>query len=51
MAGAAEAAVECIRQGLEEPSSIMPFIEPYLPFHDPIREQPVFVELLKELES
>jgi TolB-like protein len=51
MAGAAEAAVECIRLGLEEPSSIIRFIEPYLPFHDPIREHPAFVELVKELEN
>jgi len=49
MAGAAEAAVTCIREGLEEPSDIMPFIEPHMPHYDSIREEPVFVELVEEL--
>ena len=49
MAGAAEAVVSCIRQGLDQPSNVMPFIDPYLPFYDPIRDEPVFVELLEEL--
>jgi TolB-like protein len=49
IAGAAEAAVRCIRQGLVEPSAIMPFLEPLLPFYDPIRDEPVFVELVEEL--
>ncbi len=48
-AGAAEAAVGCIRDGLEEPSLVMPFLEPYLPFYDPIRDEPVFVDLVEEL--
>jgi tetratricopeptide (TPR) repeat protein len=49
MAGAAEAAVECIREGLAEPSGIMPFFEPYVALYDPIRDEPVFVELVEEL--
>jgi TolB-like protein len=49
IAGAAEAAVKCIREGLEQPSAIMPFLEPHLPFYDPIRNAPVFVELVEEL--
>jgi tetratricopeptide (TPR) repeat protein len=49
IAGAAEATVSCIRQGLELPSGVMPFIEPHLPFYDPIRNEPVFVELVEEL--
>jgi TolB-like protein len=49
LAGAAEAAVECIREGLQEPSAIMPFFEPYVPLYDPVRDAPVFVELLEEL--
>ena len=49
MAGASEAAVQCIRDGLEEPSMIMPFVEPLLPFYDPIRETPEFVALEEEL--
>jgi TolB-like protein/catechol 2,3-dioxygenase-like lactoylglutathione lyase family enzyme len=50
MAGAAEAAVKCIRDGLAEPSRVMPFLEPRLPHYDAIREEPVFVALLEELE-
>jgi TolB-like protein len=49
VAGAADAAVQCIRDGLEEPSYVMPFLEPQLPFYDPIRDEPVFVELTEEL--
>jgi TolB-like protein len=51
MAGLAEAAVACIRNGLEEPSSIIPFIEPHLPFYDPVRDEPAFVELLEEITN
>jgi len=50
MAGAAALAVECIRTGITEPSPVMPFFEPYLPFYDPIRDVPLFVELLADLE-
>ena len=49
IAGAADAAVQCIRDGLTEPSRIMPFLEPYLPFYDGIRDEPGFVELIEEL--
>ena len=49
MAGAAEAAVKCIREGLAEPSGIMPFFEPYLPYYDSVRDDPAFVELVEEL--
>jgi len=49
MAGAAEAAVRCIREGLEQPSNVAPFIEPHVPYYDPIRSEPVFLELLQEL--
>ncbi len=51
IAGAAEAAVKCIRQGLEQPSPIMPFIEPHLPFYDPIRNTPEFIKLVEELKT
>ncbi len=51
MAGAAEAAVECIREGLEEPSEIAPFLDPYLPTYDAVRDDPAFVELVEELAS
>ena len=49
LAGAAQAAVECIREGLTEPSGIMPFFEPYVPLYDPVRDDPVFIELVEEL--
>ena len=51
IAGVAEAAVACIRKGLEQPSEVMPFIEPHLPYYDTIRTEPVFVELLEQLGS
>jgi TolB-like protein len=50
IAGAADAAVQCIREALDQPSTMMPFIEPYLPFYDPIRDEPVFIELVEELQ-
>jgi len=43
MARAASAAIECLRAALVEPSLVMPFIEPLLPYYDPIREHPEFV--------
>jgi len=49
MAGAASAAVECIRSGLAVPSLVMPLIEPGLPYYDTIRDDPAFVDLLEDL--
>jgi hypothetical protein len=51
MAAATTAAVECIRSGLVEPSLVMPFIEPFLPYYDLIREEPEFVSLLAEIQE
>lgn len=51
MAGAAEAAVDCLRTALEYPSYVTPFLEPYMSFYDRIREEPVFVEFVAELEA
>ena len=51
MAGAAESAVECIRTGLEQPSRVMPYLEPLLPYYDPIRGDPAFVALQDELRA
>jgi TolB-like protein/tetratricopeptide (TPR) repeat protein len=51
MAGAAEAAVKCIRDGLEQPSSVTPFLEPYVPSYDHVRDEPVFVELAEDLDG
>ena len=50
MAGAASAAVDCLRRGFAEPSNVHPFLEPYLPYYDPIRDDPAFRSLLAELE-
>jgi TolB-like protein len=49
--GAADAAVDCIRRGLEIPSRVMPFLEHRLPLYDPVRDHPVFVELVAELSG
>jgi TolB-like protein len=51
MVAATEQAVECIRTGLVVPSAVMPFIEPFLPYYDSIRDEPLFVELLAEIEA
>ncbi len=49
MARATVGAVECIRTGIAEPSLVMPFMEPFLPYYDSIRDEPVFVDLLADL--
>jgi TolB-like protein len=51
MAGATTSAVECLRTGLVEPSFVVPFIEPFLPYYDSIRDAPEFVDLLAEIDS
>ena len=50
MAGATAAAIECIRTSLVEPSYVMPFQEPFLPYYDLIREQPEFLSMLAEIQ-
>lgn len=45
-----QAAVNCIREGLEEPSHVTPFLEPYLPFYDSIRDQPEFIAMVAEID-
>jgi hypothetical protein len=50
MAGAATAAVDCLREAFTKPSSAFPFLEPLLPYYDPIRDDPVFVQLLAEVQ-
>jgi tetratricopeptide (TPR) repeat protein len=42
--------VDCIREGLEKPSFVHAFVEPQLPFYDPIRGKPEFQALMAELE-
>ncbi len=51
MIAATESAVKCIRDGLIEPSHVTPFLEPYLPFYDSIRDQPEFREMLAEIDG
>ncbi|MGI9235244.1 MAG: hypothetical protein ACR2RD_16550 [Woeseiaceae bacterium] len=51
LAALAEEAVECLRVAFVEPSWAMPFIDPYLPYYDSIRDAPEFVELLSEIED
>lgn len=51
MAGAAHAAADCLRTGLEEPSRIMPFLDPLLPTYDPVRNTAVFQQLVADLEE
>lgn len=51
MAAATGAAVDCIRSGLAMPSLVIPFIEPYLPYYDSIRDRPEFRNLLAEIQG
>ncbi len=39
------------RTGQKLPSFVVPFIEPYMPYYDPIRESPEFAELMAEIEA
>ncbi|WP_162300114.1 winged helix-turn-helix domain-containing protein [Kineobactrum sediminis] len=48
---AVAAALECLRSGLMEPSRVMPFLEPFLPYYDLMRNEPRFVEFLAELDK
>ena len=49
MAAAASAAVECLRSALVEPSQAHPFIEPFLPYYDAIRNDSMYLGFLSEL--
>ena len=51
MIEATTAAVKCIRDGLVQASLMHPFLEPYLPFYDSIREEPEFIEMLTEIDG
>lgn len=48
--GASREAVKCLRRSFEEPSYAMPFIDPFYPHYDSIRDDPEFVELLAEID-
>ncbi|WP_405235083.1 winged helix-turn-helix domain-containing tetratricopeptide repeat protein [Lentisalinibacter orientalis] len=49
LATAVNAAVDCLRSGLAEPSQAIPFIEPFLPYYDSIRDDPRFVDFVAAL--
>jgi TolB-like protein len=51
IAGATASAVECIRTGIAEPSDVIPFIDPFMPYYDSMRDSPEFVELLAEIDA
>jgi TolB-like protein/Tfp pilus assembly protein PilF len=51
MIRATGAAVKCIGTQLKQPSYVMPFLNPFLPFFDLIRDEPEFVELMEEINS
>jgi TolB-like protein/Tfp pilus assembly protein PilF len=51
MAGATVEAVECLREAFEEPSYAAPFLDPYYPQYDLIRDEPEFVELVAEIDG
>jgi len=51
MIAATHAAVKCIREGLVEPSNVMPFLEPYLPFYDSVRNEPEFDKMLADIDG
>jgi len=48
LAEAADEAVDCLRRGLKEPSSLAPFFDPLLPHYDGIRNTPVFQTFLAD---
>jgi TolB-like protein len=48
---AAEETVRCLREALSKPSSVMPYMEPRLPYYDSIRDSVEFQTLVTELES
>ena len=49
IAGLAAATVDCFRAAFDEPSYVLPFLEPFMPFYDSIRDTPEFVELMAEI--
>ncbi len=51
MVTATSAAVNCIKERLQQASLVMAFWEPYLPFYDSIRDEPEFVEMLTDIDG
>ena len=48
---ATTATVKCIRDGFEQASFMHPFLEPYLPFYDSMRDEPEFIEMLNHIDA
>jgi len=46
-----ESAVKCLRTRFTGPSYASPFLEPYLPLYDSIRDEPEFIELMDEIKA
>jgi TolB-like protein len=51
LSGAAAETVQCLRQALSTPSSVMPYMEPRLPYYDPIRDSAEFQALVGQLTA
>jgi len=51
IAGATTEATKCLRTYFLKPSYAMPFMDPYLPFFDSMRDDPQFLELMSEVEA
>jgi TolB-like protein len=43
--------VECLRSQFQQPSYTLPFLHPHLPFFDAMRNEPVFMEMMKDIEA
>jgi len=43
--------VECLRTQFQLPSFTLPFLHPYLPFFDSMRNEPAFLELMVDVEN
>jgi len=51
IAGATTEATKCLRTYFVKPSNAMPFMDPYLPFFDSMRDDPQFLELMSDVEA
>lgn len=51
MAGSVTESVECLEEGVTNPSNIVPFIEPSLPHYDAIRESAEFQSLIRDMQN
>jgi hypothetical protein len=49
MADVVAATLDCLRSALAEPSLVMPFLEPLLPYYDAMRDEPRVVDFIARL--